>query len=55
MSAALQSMGLKAIPDKPYLYIHPIEPIFIFFYVDDILIIGHLSCYQQIEDILKQL
>jgi len=44
MSAALRSMGLKAVPDKPYLYIHPTEPIFVFFYVDDILIIGHLSC-----------
>ena len=45
MSAALRSMGLKAVPDKLYLYIHPIEPIFVFFYVDDILIIGYLSCY----------
>ena len=55
MSAVLQSMGLKAILDKLCLYIHPTEPIFVFFYVDDILIIRHLSCCQQIEDILKQL
>jgi len=45
MSAALQSIGLKAVPDKPYLYIHPIKPIFVFFYVDNILIIGHPSCH----------
>jgi len=45
MSAALQSIGLKVVPNKPCLYVHPTKPIFIFFYVDDILIIGHLSCY----------
>ena len=55
MSAALQSMGLKAVPDKLYLYIYPTKPIFIFFYVNNILIIRHLSYYQQIKDILKQL
>ena len=45
MSAALQGMGLKAVLDKPYLYIHPTKPIFIFFYIDNILIIRHLSYY----------
>ena len=43
MSATLRSIGLKAILDKLYLYVHPTEPIFIFFYINDILIIGHLS------------
>ena len=45
MSAALQSMGLKAVLDELCLYIYPTEPIFVFFYVDDILIIGYLSYY----------
>ena len=45
MSAALQSMGLKTVPNKPYFYIHSTEPIFVFFYVDEILIIKHLSYY----------
>ena len=45
MSAALQSMGLKAVLDKPCLYIHPTEPIFIFFYINNILIIRHPSYY----------
>jgi hypothetical protein len=40
-------MGLKAIPDEPYLYVHPTKPIFVFFYINNILIIGHLSYYQQ--------
>ncbi len=48
-------MGLKAIPDKLYLYIHPTKPIFVFFYINNILIIKHPSCRQQMEDILKQL
>ena len=55
MSTALQSMGLKAVLDKPYLYVYPTKPIFVFFYINDILIIRHLSYRQQIEDILKQL
>jgi len=45
MSATLQSIGLKAVPNKLCLYIHPTKPIFVFFYVNDILIIGHPSCY----------
>ena len=45
MSAALQNMGLKAVLDKPYLYIYPTEPIFVFFYVNNILIIRYLSYY----------
>ena len=55
MSTTLQSIGLKAVPDKLCLYVHPTEPIFIFFYVNDILIIGYPSYRQQIEDILRQL
>jgi len=55
MSAALQSMGLKAVLDELCLYIYPTKPIFIFFYVNNILVIKHLSYYQQMEDILKQL
>ena len=39
----LQSIGLKAVPDKLYLYIYPTKPIFIFFYINNILIIRHLS------------
>jgi hypothetical protein len=45
MSAALQSMGLKMVLDKLCLYIYPTKPIFIFFYINDILIIGYLSYY----------
>jgi len=44
MSATLQSMGLKAVLDKLYLYIYPTKPIFVFFYVNNILIVGHPSC-----------
>ena len=55
MSAALQSMGLKTVLDKLCLYIYPIKPIFIFFYINNILVIRHPGCCQQIEDILKQL
>jgi hypothetical protein len=43
MSAALQSIGLKAVLDKPCLYIYPTKPIFIFFYINDILIIRYPS------------
>jgi len=43
MSTALQSIGLKAVLDKPYLYIYPTKPIFVFFYINDILVIGYLS------------
>ena len=38
-------MGLKAVPDKPYLYVYFTKPIFVFFYVNNILIIKHLSYY----------
>ena len=45
MSTTLQSIGLKAVLDKLYLYIYPTEPIFIFFYINNILIIKCLSYY----------
>jgi hypothetical protein len=31
--AALQNMGLKAIPNELCFYIHPTKPIFIFFFI----------------------
>ena len=45
MSTTLQSIGLKAVLDKLYLYIYPTKPIFIFFYINNILIISYLSYY----------
>jgi hypothetical protein len=48
-------MGLRLVPDEQYLYVHLDKLIFIFFYVDDILIISHSTVRQEIKDILKKL
>ena len=55
ISATLRAMGLQPVPDEQCLYVHPSKPIFVFFYVDDILIIGHPTVREEMEDILTKL
>lgn len=45
LSTTLRKLGLTPVPDEPCLFIHPTKLIMVFFYVDDILLIGanHLN------------
>jgi hypothetical protein len=40
LSTTLRKSGLNPVPDEPCLFIHPEKPLMVFFYVDDILLIG---------------
>jgi hypothetical protein len=55
LSTTLKELGLIPVPDEQCLYIHPNKPILVFFYVDDILIIGHLSNQQDLQAITTRL
>ena len=55
MTATLKAIGLAPVPDEPCLFVHPNKPVFVFFYVDDILVISHTTCRDEGEDIRKRL
>ncbi|RMD39157.1 hypothetical protein DV735_g5972, partial [Chaetothyriales sp. CBS 134920] len=55
LSAVLRSFGLTPVPDKPCLFVHPEKLIFVFFYVDDILIISKPDEHTEMEQILEKI
>jgi hypothetical protein len=55
ISAALKHMGYQPVPDEPCLFVHPIKLLFVFFYVDDILVIGHPTLHKEMEEIVHKL
>lgn len=55
LSGTLRRLGLKPVPDEPCLFIHPTKLIMIFFYVDDILIIGSKANLLDLEELAKNL
>lgn len=55
MSGALKALSLVPVPDEPCLFVHPTKPVFVFFYVDDILIVSHRTCTDEAEGIFKRL
>lgn len=54
-SATLIELGLTPIVGENCLFVHPTQPIFIFFYVDDILLIGPKAAQSTMQELKQDL
>jgi len=55
LSSTVQKLGLIPVPDAPCLFVHPTKLIIVFFYVDDILLMGGKSVNSDLEALCKDL
>src|SRR5579871_1963199 len=55
LSTTIRNLGLIPVPEEPCLFTHPSKLILVFFYVDDILIIGSQHMNSDLEDISQRL
>jgi len=55
ISTTLRTLGLVPVPDEPCLFIHPTKLIMVYFYVDDILLVGSKSLNSDLEALCKKL